>query len=136
MHKYLPKKPVFRFTDLEVYQKTMAASVIIIKDIKGRLIEAGYPFTELLVNCAMNLPLQIGEAHSMRFGNHNYALELIEKAMANCNKMVVYLDQVRGIYGDKINSDLIEDLIKRYQDVRGKIFRLEKAWQKFEPPKK
>jgi len=114
----------------------MAASVIVIKDLKSSLIEAGYPFAELVVNCAMNLPLQIGEAHSMRFGNHEHALELMEKAMVNCNKMVVYLDQVKGIYGDKMNRDLLEDLIKRYQDVRGKIFRLEKAWQKFEPPKR
>ena len=136
MRRYTPKKPVFRFTDLEVYQKTMAASVIIIKDLKAHLTELAYPFVELIVNCAMNLPLQISEAHSMRFGNHDHALELMEKAMANCNKMVVYLDQIRGIYGDKVSPDLLEDLIRRYQDVRGKIFRLAKAWQKFEPPKK
>lgn len=136
MYKYAPKKPVFKFTDLEVYQKTMAASVIVIKELKVILSENGYPFAELVINCAMNLPLQIGEAHSMRFGDHVYALGLLEKAMANCNKMVVYLDQIKGIYGDKARSDLLDDLIKRYQDVRGKIFRLEKAWQKFEPPKK
>jgi len=31
---------------------------------------------------------------------------------------------------------LVEDLIKKYVESRIKIFRLEKAWQKFMPPVK
>jgi len=48
----------------------------------------------------------------------------------------IYLEQIKGIYGSKLDFDLIEDLIKKYAETRTKIFRLEKAWQKFTPPMK
>jgi hypothetical protein len=35
------------------------------------------------------------------------------------------------MYGEKVNPDLIEDLIRRYFFVRQKIFRLEMSWKKF-----
>ena len=82
----------------------------------------------------MNIPLLLGEAHSLRFGDHKKAILLLETAMAGCNKAIIYLEQMLGAYGSKLNRDLIDDLIKRYADARGKIFRLEKAWQRFEPP--
>jgi len=129
-------KPVFTFRDLEVYQKTMEASVIIMKNLKNKLKVLKYDFIDNFVQCSMSVPMYLGEGHSLRFGDHKKAILLLENAMAGCNKMVIYLEQIKGIYGSKIDQDLIDDLIKRYADVRGKIFRLEKAWQKFEPPEK
>ena len=133
---YNPKRPVFTFRDLEVYQKTMEASVIIMKNLKNKLKVLKYDFIDNFVQCSMSVPMYLGEGHSLRFGDHKKAILLLENAMAGCNKMVIYLEQIKGIYGSKIDQDLIDDLIKRYADVRGKIFRLEKAWQKFEPPEK
>ncbi|OGM97763.1 MAG: hypothetical protein A2735_01230 [Candidatus Yanofskybacteria bacterium RIFCSPHIGHO2_01_FULL_41_21] len=161
--KYAPKKPVHKFTDLEVYQQTLALSVIIMKDLKPKLIILEYPFLENLTNGAISLPLWIAEAHSVRFGDHAVGLGLLEKVMSGCNKMVVYLEQAKGIYRpaaevasslrsrdlsqvgqsddqrsatNKIGTgaldpDLIDDLIKRYHDVRTKVFRLSKSWQKW-----
>ncbi|MEK7128252.1 MAG: hypothetical protein AAB933_01660 [Patescibacteria group bacterium] len=45
--------------------------------------------------------------------------------------MSVYLDHIKGLYGDKVKVDLIDDLINRYVLVRSKIFRLEMSWKKF-----
>lgn len=165
--KYTPKKPVHKFTDLEVYQQTLALSVIIMKDLKPKLVKLEYPFLENLTNGAMSIPLWISEAHSVRFGDHAVGLGLLEKAMSGCNKMVVYLEQVKGVYGpaaerpsaeieqafgtkgrrdkgddqrsatDNVGTGtLLDDLIKRYHDVRTKIFRLSKSWQKWHEPKK
>jgi len=129
------RKPVRSFRDLEVYQQTLAASVIVVKDIRPELAQLEFPFLEGIVNCAMSIPLWISEGHSIRFGDHKLGLRLLEQAMAGCNKMIVYLEQARGIYGDKLDVSLVEDLIKRYADVRTKIFRLEKSWQKWTEPK-
>ncbi|MFH1392764.1 MAG: hypothetical protein ABIG73_00015 [Patescibacteria group bacterium] len=134
-NNYSYKKPVRSFRDLEVYQKTLEASVIIVKNIKPRLARLRFPFTEGIVNCAMSVPLWISEAHSIRFGDHKLGLRLLEQAMAGCNKMIVYLEQAKGMYGSKLEPDLMDDLIRRYADVRGKIFRLEKSWQKWTEPK-
>ena len=129
------RKPVRSFRDFEVYQQTLAASVIVVKDIRPELAQLEFPFLEGIVNCAMSIPLWISEGHSIRFGDHKLGLRLLEQAMAGCNKMIVYLEQARGIYGDKLDVSLVEDLIKRYADVRTKIFRLEKSWQKWTEPK-
>lgn len=135
--KFSPKKPVHKFTDLEVYQQTLAASVIIMKDLKPKLIKLEYPFLENLTNGSISIPLWISEAHSVRFDDHAIGLGLLEKAMVGCNKMVVYLEHVKGMYGAKaVDSDLIDDLVKRYHDVRTKVFRLSKSWQKWYEPKK
>ena len=134
--KFTPKKPVHKFTGLDVYQQTLAVSVIIMKDLKPKLAELEYPFLENLTNGAMSLPLWLAEAHSVRFDDHAVGLGLLEKVMAGCNKMVVYLEQAKGIYGSKLEGDLIDDLVKRYHDVRTKIFRLSKSWQKWYEPKK
>lgn len=132
-YKFNPKKPVHTFRDLEVYQKTMECSVLVVKDLRPKLARLKYPFLENMVNCAMTAPLLLGEAHSLRFGDHQRAILLLERAMADCNKMVIYLEQARGIYGAKLPFELVEDLVKKYADLRGKIFRLEKSWQKFTP---
>lgn len=130
------KKPVRSFRDLEVYQTTLGASVIVVKDIKPKLAKLRYSMVTGLTDCAMTIPLLISEAHSIRFGDHKQGLLLLERAMAGCNKMIVYLEQAKGIYGDKLDGDLIDDLIRRYTEVRTKIFRLEKSWQKWTEPRK
>ena len=136
MRRFNVKKPVRSFRDLEVYQKTMEASVITVKNLKPKLQKLKYPFLENMVNCSMSIPLFLGESHSLRFGDHQAAILLLEKAMAGCNKMVIYLEQTNGIYGSKVDQELINDLIRKYSEARTKIFRLEKAWQRFEPPKR
>ena len=129
--KFSPKKPVRSFRDLEVYQKTLECSVLIDKDILPALEKVKDSKIEELSKNAMAIPLYISEGHSLRFADFALALGYIEKALAGCNKMSVYLDHIKGLYGDKVKVDLIEDLINRYTLVRGKIFRLEQSWKKF-----
>jgi hypothetical protein len=129
--KFTPKKPVRSFRDLEVYQKTLGCSVLIDKDIIPVLEKIKDSRLEELSKNAMAIPLYISEGHSLRFADFGLALGYIEKALSGCNRMSVYLDHIKGLYGDKVNVDLIEDLINRYTLVRGKIFRLEQSWKKF-----
>ena len=134
--RFVPKKPVRSFRDLEVYQKTLECSVIIAKNIKPKLMRLKYEFADNMTQCSMFIPLHISEAHSIRFGDHKAGFILLEKAMASCNKMIVYLEQSKGIYGSKLDAALIDELVGRYANVRTSIFRLEKSWQKWTEPKK
>ncbi|MEK9184638.1 MAG: hypothetical protein AAB866_00545 [Patescibacteria group bacterium] len=131
MFKFTPKKPIRSFRDLEVYQKTLECAVIFSTDIKPQLVKLHYDLLEGMTNCALSIPLYIAESHSMRFSDFNMAVATIEKAMQGCNKMIVYLEQAVGIYGNKIPAEMLLDISRRYMDVRGKMFRLEKSWQKF-----
>ena len=130
MYTFKPKKPIRSFRDLEVYQKTLECAVIYSKDIKPGLVKLQYDLLEGMTNCALSIPLFIAESHGMRFSDFKVAVVTLEKAMLGCNKMIVYLEQVSGIYGAKLSIDLIENLSRSYMDARGKMFRLEKSWQK------
>jgi len=69
----------------------MEASVLIMKDLKNKLKVLKYDFIDNFVQCSMSIPLFLGEAHSLRFGDHKKAILLfllLENAMAGCNKMV------------------------------------------------
>jgi hypothetical protein len=131
MYKFQPRRPIRSFRDLEVYQRMMDCSVLMVKNIRPALTRMKYPFLENMVNCAMSIPLYIGESHSLRFSDFKLAVATLEKAMVGCNKMIIYLEQAAGLYGKKINLDLADDLMRRYMETKGKMFRLEKAWEKY-----
>ena len=131
---FTPRKPVKTFRDLDVYQKTLECSVIITKNLRPKLVTQKYLFLEGVTNCAMSVPLFIAEAHSIRFGNFALGLSLLEKSMSDCNKMIVYLEHIKGIYGSKVDCELIDDLISRYVESRTKSFHLELSWKKFGRP--
>lgn len=130
-NNFKPKKSIYTFRDLEVYQKSMECSVLTIKNLQPALAKLNYPFLESMSNCCMYIPLHIGEAHSQRFSNFALGMLTLEKAMTNCNKMVIFLEQSQGLYGDKINGELTEDLIRRYVECKNKMFRLGRSWKKY-----
>ena len=128
---FAPKKPVHTFRDLEVYQKTLECAVLIVKNFNPKLTRLKFEFLENMTNCALSIPLYIGEGHSMRFGDFGAGVGLLEKAMASSNKIIIYLEIAKGLYGAKIDVELADDIIGRYAECRGKMFRLEKSWKKF-----
>lgn len=128
---FTPKKPVRSFRDLEVYQKPLECAVLISKDIMPHLARQKYIFAERMLDCAMSVPLLVAESHSLRFADFALGVGYLEKAMASCNKMIVYLEHTKGLFGTKFDMGLIEDIILRYANARIKMFRLEKSWKKF-----
>jgi len=156
--EFTPRKPVKTFRDLDIYQQTMNCAVIVTKNIvptlesfgkedkgtKGKGKAAGaeesrhgdvkYPFLEGLLDCTMTVPLSIGEAHSIRFGDFTKGLALLEKAMSGCNKMIIYLEHIKGMYGDKVDCGVLDEIIARYAESRTKTFHLEQSWKKWGRP--
>lgn len=129
--QFSPKKAVRTFRDLDIYQKTVGCAVLISKDLMPNLARHTYPYAERLGECAMAMPLLVAEAHSIRFADFPLGLDHLEKAMAGCNKMIVYLEHAKGLFGEKFDQGLAEDLIRRYAEARVKMFRLEQSWKKF-----
>ena len=129
--EFTPRKPLKTFRDLDIYQKTMECAVIAVKSIRPKLARLKYPFIDGFTDCAMSVPLFIGEAHSIRFGNFALGLQLIEKAMSGCNKMIIYLEHIKGMYGSKVDADALDGLIARYAETRTKTFHLELSWKKW-----
>ncbi len=117
--------------------KEMSAFLAACEKGKKKPQENGNSIDELLIKnmlpCALGIPHQVAEAHSLRFGDHTAGIAAIEKAMLGCNKMVVYLEQFRDICESGIPWEFFDDAIKKYIYVRRKMLRLEQAWKKFMP---
>ena len=126
------KKPIRSFRDLEVYQRTNQAATEIMTKVMPLLGEGNSLIKEKLIECCLRIPESIATAHSHRFETGE-ELKFLEDALEDCNKAVVYLEQVRDIFIKDIEGRaLCDDLIKRYIITRRKIFNLYKAWKRFQ----
>ena len=142
---YYPKRPLHSFQDLEVYQKALECSVLVAKQVNVYLqlpvkkkkqlhtVMIDELLLKNLLPCALGIPHQVAEAHSLRFGDHTAGIAAIEKAMINCNKIIVYLEQFRDICDTRIPWEFFDEVIKKYLYMRRKMLHLEQAWKKFMP---
>lgn len=128
---FYPKRPVKSFQDLEVYQKLLAAAVLIVKKIPA---SPDNSCVVALHDCALSLPIKVAAAHSLRFGNSEQAIRILEEIMVGCNKVVVYLELYRDLYNDnKIELEFFDEQIKNILSTRFKILHLQRSWIKFTP---
>lgn len=90
------------FRDLEVYAKTLECAVAVASSVRKMVPE--FLHNEGMTNCALSIPLWIAEAHSIRFADRKESIALLEKAMAGCNKMVVYFEEATEFMAERARS--------------------------------
>jgi len=118
---YYPKRPIKSFLDLEVYQKLLAVCVAVAKRIKN----------QKAVDLALDMPIKIATAHSLRFADCQKAISILEETMLGCNILIVYLEQYRDIENKDIEVEFFEEQIKSLLSVRMKVMHLQMSWKKF-----
>jgi len=116
---------------LGIYQSTNRLAVEILKRIVP-VIPEGSALTRELAECCTTSPHGIAEAHSRRFDDKVKSMKLLEEVLFLCNKVVVYLEQVREVYSQQVDRVLADELIKQYGYARQKVFNFYKAWKRFE----
>jgi len=138
--KYTPKKAVKTFLDLEVYQKSLEASVFTANEIIKKFQEKNKPakgediaakIIDCIGICSMKIPHLIAEAHSCRFGSSTKCLDILDEAMLQCNKAVAYIEQTRDICETKVEWEKFDELIKKYFYIRRKVLNLQRVWRKY-----
>jgi len=128
--RFRQKRPIRSFRDLEVYQKTAEIFVEIMKKIVPMLPQDATLKSEL-IDVSMRIPHFIAEAHSRRFDDKEKSLKLIEEVLFLCNKVIVFIEQVRDVYTEQLDKVVCNEIIKKYTRTRQKIFNLYKSWKKF-----
>ncbi len=77
------------------------------------------------------IPRLIAEGYAKRHQKMGFQ-KYIDDAMGECNETIVSLEQIKDIY--EIEVELINELIKMYDQTGRQLYKLSMAWTTFKRP--
>lgn len=127
----MENKKITNYKDLDVYQRSYKASILVITKILPKLPESErYDLKDQLSRSSKAVPRLIAEGFAKKHQRAGFQ-KYLDDAMAESNETQVGLCQCKDIYGNFIDCKLCEDLISEYDIIGKQLFRLEQAWNKF-----
>ena len=125
------KKPIKSFQDLDVYQGTYNAMLVVFKEILPKLPkEEEYDLKGQLRRSSKAIPRLIAEGHSKRHQKKGFQ-KYLDDAMAESNETIVSLSQARDLYPRCIDTRVCNQLIDTYDKASRQLYNLSLAWSKF-----
>jgi four helix bundle protein len=126
------KSPIRSFRDLEVYQNTYQAMLVVMKQVIPKLPRSEkFDLTDQISRSCKAIPRLIAEGYAKRHQKMGFQ-KYIDDAMAECNETIVSLEQCKDIYN--IDAELISSLVKTYDSSCRQLYRLSTAWTAFKRP--
>ena len=123
------KKRIRSFYDLDVYQSTYKASIVVLTKIIPKLPkEERFDLTDQLRRSAKAVPRLIAEAYSKKHQKRGFQA-LIDDAMQESNESIVSLSHAKDAY--KIEVELCVELIDIYDKASRQLYNLSLAWSNF-----
>lgn len=124
----MTNKPIRSFRDLEIYQNSYKASVIVAKRILPKLPEnEKYDLRDQVSRSTKAIPRLIAEGYAKRHQKMGFQ-KYIDDAMGECNEMVVSLEQCKDI---SLNKEFIDKTIDMYDKSGRQLYRLGESWTAF-----
>ena len=131
MEQNVNKKVIRSFRDLEVYQNTYKAMLLVMKEIVPKLPEnEKYDLKDQLSRSSKAVPRLIAEGFAKKHQKSGFQ-KYIDDAMGESNETQVGLCQCRDIYPKYIDLNVDEELIKEYEIISKQLYRLKESWDKF-----
>ncbi len=131
MKNDLKKKPITSFRNLDVYQNTYKAMLIVMKEIIPKLPESEkYDLKDQLARSVKAIPRLIAEGYAKRHQKAGFQ-KYLDDAMAECNETIVSLEECRDLYPERVGVDLCNRLVDTYDKSGRQLFKLPTAWTKF-----
>lgn len=125
------KKPIRSFLDLEVYQVSYEASVIVCKEIIPNLPrEEDYDLKDQLRRSSKAIPRLIAEGYGKKHQLKGFQ-KYIDDALAESNETIVGLSHIRDIYDKCVEVELCNKMIVTYDRISRQLYRLGEKWQDF-----
>jgi four helix bundle protein len=125
------KKPIKSFHDLDVYQNTYKAMLVVFKRILPNLPkEEEYDLKDQLRRSAKAIPRLIAEGHSKRHQKKGFQ-KYLDDAMTESNETIVSLSQIRDLYHGYVDMNVCAELIDIYDKASRQLYNLSLAWTKF-----
>jgi len=119
------------FRDLEVYQNTYKIMLIVMKEILPKLPEnEKYDLRDQLSRACKSIPRLIAEGYAKRHQKAGFQ-KYLDDAMAECNEMIVSLEQAKDLYRIEADTISIVELIDLYDKSARQLYKLSTAWTNF-----
>lgn len=126
------KKPITSFRDLQVYQNSYQCMLQVMKRIIPKLPDSEkYDLKDQTSRSCKAIPRLIAEGYAKRHQKMGFQ-KYIDDAMGECNETIVSLEQIKDIY--EIEVELINELIKMYDQTGRQLYKLSMAWTTFKRP--
>lgn len=124
------KKKIVSYNDLEVYQRSYNACLLVMKFIIPYLPESEKrDLKDQLSRSTKAVPRLIAEGFAKKYQKKGFQKYLYD-AIGESNETQVGLSQCRDLYNINIiinNKNLVEE----YEIISKQLFRLKEAWDKF-----
>jgi four helix bundle protein len=125
------KKRIVSFRDLEVYQNSYKAMLIVMQEVVPKLPEREkYDLIDQLSRACKAIPRLIAEGYAKRHQRSGFQ-KYLDDAMSESNEMVVSLSQSRDIYPSYVNVKLCDELIDVYDKTGRQLYKLGESWTNF-----
>ncbi len=123
------RKPITSFRDLDVYQNTYQAMLVVMKEIIPTLpTSEKYDLADQLSRSCKAIPRLIAEGYAKRHQKMGFQ-KYLDDAMAECNETIVSLEQCRDIYA--VVNEKMSNLLKVYDISARQLYKLSMAWTTF-----
>lgn len=124
--------PIKSFRDLNVYQNTYQAMLVVMKEIIPRLPNSEkFDLKDQLSRSCKAIPRLIAEGYGKRHQKAGFQ-KYLDDAMGESNETIVSLEQCRDIYA--IEKELINRLVDKYDMASRQLYKLTIAWSAFKRP--
>jgi len=132
----MPKNNFIKsFKDLEVYSNTFKLMLIVMKEIIHKLpTNEKYDLKDQLSRACKGIPRLIAEGYAKRHQKAGFQ-KYLDDAMAECNEMIVSLEQAKDLYNVKPNTIGMEEVIDLYNKSGRQLYKLSTAWTNFKNKK-
>lgn len=129
MDEIINKKPITSFRDLDVYQGTYQAMLVVMREVIPHLpTREQYDLTDQISRSCKAIPRLIAEGYGKRHQRAGFQ-KYLDDALAECNETIVSLEQAKDIYS--IDSVLITRLIDVYDKSARQLYKLSQSWTNF-----
>ena len=120
--------PIRNFKNLEVYQISYKASIIIMLAVAPKLPESEkFDLKSQLTRSCKAIPRLIAEGYAKRHQNKGFQ-KYLDDALAESNETEVSLTQCKDLYFVEIDKALLSWLILIYERISKQIYRTKENW--------